>query len=107
MTPIVDLARIYCLKNEIHATNTLKRIEGLAQSGVFNNSDYEEITQAYNCLMQIRFRHQSECLSTNSPFDNYVDPKLLTRIDQVMLKEALSSIAGFQTRLSNDFKTAG
>ncbi len=107
MTPIVDMARIYSLKYRIHATGTLERLKALAGEDIFNTSDYEEITQAYNYLMQTRFRHQSECISNNSPADNYIDPKLLTRTDQVMLKEVLSSVAGFQTRLSNDFKTAG
>lgn len=105
MTPIVDMARIYCLKNKIHAINTLERLERLRQAGVFNAAEYEEITHTYNYLMQIRFRHQSECLSLNTPPDNYIDPRSLTHIDQVMLREVLSSVAGFQARLSNDFRS--
>ena len=47
MTPIVDFARIYALKNGIAETNTLDRLEQLRIKHVLKPKEYEELEKAY------------------------------------------------------------
>ena len=104
MMPIVDLARIYALKNRIDETNTLERLRLLYHANVLKWSEVNDLEQAYGFLMQLRFVRQiSAIIDEESPPDNYVKPKKLSRIEQTMLKEIFKRIEGFQTKLDFDF----
>ncbi|MBW2011542.1 MAG: CBS domain-containing protein, partial [Deltaproteobacteria bacterium] len=104
MTPIVDFARIYALLNNVEKTNTMERLLQLFEKGVLNRSDYNEISQAYNYLMQMRLRNQAMALKDNKKPDNHINPKRLTHIEGKMLKETLLQISNFQSKLSFDFQ---
>ena len=104
MTPIVDFARIYALKNRIAETNTLERLEQLRIKGVLKQPQYEELEKAYSFLQQTRFvRQVTAIMDESGQPDNYINPKKLTRIEQKMLKEIFIRVEKFQTRLEVDF----
>ena len=104
MTPIVDFARIYALKNRIAETNTLERLEQLRIKQVLKQPQYEELEKAYSFLLQIRFvRQVTAIMDEKAKPDNYINPKKLTRIEQKMLKEIFTRVETFQTRLEVDF----
>jgi CBS domain-containing protein len=50
---IADFARIYALKNNIGYTNTPKRLKYIFAKKILEKSEYEEILESYNHLMQI------------------------------------------------------
>jgi CBS domain-containing protein len=104
MIPIVDFARIYALKNRIKTANTMMRLAALREMKILTDLNYQEMIQAYTCLMQIRLRIQAEAISKmkKNP-DNFVYPKNLTSIEQKLLKEIFSQTKNFQVRLSYDF----
>ncbi|MFC1671334.1 DUF294 nucleotidyltransferase-like domain-containing protein, partial [Spirochaetota bacterium] len=101
--PIQNFARVYAIHNGIVETNTLERVNRLHEMKVINKSLFGEITGAYNFLMLLRLKHQAKALDENVPPDNYINPKELTNIEEIMLKKILSQITGFQSRLSLDF----
>jgi len=104
MTPIVDFARIYALKNGIAETNTLERLEQLRIKQVLKKKPYEELEKAYSFLLQTRFvRQVTAIMDESGKPDNYINPKKLTRIEQKMLKEIFTRVEKFQTRLEIDF----
>jgi CBS domain-containing protein len=104
MMPIVDLARIYALNNEVVETNTRERIHSLYLKNVFSWKEYNEIDKAYSFLMQLRFVRQiTAVIEENTKPDNYINPKKLSRIEQKMLKEIFTRIEKFQERLDFDF----
>jgi CBS domain-containing protein len=104
MTPIVDFARIYALKNGIAETNTLERLEQLRIKRVLKQPQYEELEKAYSFLLQTRFvRQVTAMMDENGQPDNYINPKKLTRIEQKMLKEIFTRVEKFQSRLEIDF----
>lgn len=104
MTPIVDFARIYALKNKIEQTNTLDRINELRLKKVLSRQEYEEIEKAYSFLMQLRFvRQVTAVIDEKSKPNNYINPKKLTRIEQKMLKEIFKRIEKFQTKIEFEF----
>jgi CBS domain-containing protein len=104
MTPIVDFARIYALKNRIEETNTLDRLSHLQLKKVLTPQEYDELDKAYSFLMQLRFvRQVTAVIDEKSDPDNYINPKKLTSIEQKMLKEIFKRIEKFQTKLEFEF----
>ena len=104
MTPIVDFARVYALKNEIEETNTLERLNQLRIQKVISRQEYEELDKAYSFLMQLRFVRQiTAVMNDNAQPDNYINPKKLTHIEQTMLKEIFKRVEKFQAKMNFDF----
>jgi CBS domain-containing protein len=104
MTPIVDFARIYTLKNSLSETNTVQRLHQLYLKEVLSWGEYRDLEQAYSFLMQLRFvRQAAMILDENAAPDNYINPKKLSRIEQTMLKEVFKRIEYYQQRLDFEF----
>lgn len=101
--PISDFGRIYALKNKISNSNSLERIDGLLEKGIINKTTNEELKQAYNHLMQLRFKHQSEQIIENVSADNHINPNELTQIEQKTLKNIFTQVLSIQKKLSYDF----
>lgn len=104
MTPIVDLIRIYSLKNNVFKTNTGERIYELYDLKIFNEKEFMEILQAYYYLMAMRLKKQAENIikDRNEPH-NYLNPSTLTKIEQVTLKEIFKVIENFQLKVKIEF----
>jgi CBS domain-containing protein len=104
MMPIVDIVRIYALKNRIEATNTMERLDRLHQAGVLSQETYKELDLAYGFLMQMRFSRQvNAVIWENSTPDNYINPKKLSPVERTMLKEIFKLIENYQTQISFEF----
>jgi CBS domain-containing protein len=104
MLPIVDYARIYALKHGVGETNTLERLQRLAQKGLMAPNDYNEIEQGYSFLMQLRLvRQVNAIVNEKAAPDNYVNPQDLSGIEQRLLKEIFIRVRNLQTRMSFDF----
>ncbi len=106
MTPIVDIARIYALNNNISETNTHERLYRLYLEKVLNEEIYNDLDQAYSYLMLKRLSCQITNILEGKAPDNYIDPTKLSRMDQTMFKEIFKRIEGMQTKLSLDFTGA-
>ncbi|WP_310395402.1 DUF294 nucleotidyltransferase-like domain-containing protein [Hymenobacter sp.] len=104
MSPIVDLVRMYALRHRIFATNTGERLEALKALGVFTEREAQELLQSYYYLMGVRLKKQAvQIISDNAAPDNYLDPKTLTKVEQVTLKEIFKVIADFQLKIKVGF----
>ncbi len=104
MTPIVDFARIYALKNKIKETNTLERLNHLRLKRILSSEEYKELEKSYSFLLQLRFVRQiTASVDEKAKPDNYINPKKLTRIEQKMLKEIFKRIGNFQSKLNFEF----
>ena len=104
MLPIVDLARLYSLKNQIKTTNTIKRMELLYQNNIISKTRYLNLLQIYNFLMRLRFTHQACQLSEHVTPDNFIDPHTLSDIDSAIIKRATALIEEWQNKARMDFK---
>ncbi|AHM60072.1 CBS domain and cyclic nucleotide-regulated nucleotidyltransferase [Flammeovirgaceae bacterium 311] len=100
MTPIVDLVRVYALKNRIFLSNTGERLEALKDSGAFTETEYRELLQSYYYLMGMRLKNQAiQIIHDKTPSDNLMDPNKLTKVEQVTLKEIFKVISDFQAKI--------
>jgi CBS domain-containing protein len=105
--PIVSFARLYAFQHQINQTNTLDRIDELTAKGIFQKSTRDEITDAYDFLMQLRLKNQVEAYKTGQPFDNNILPARLSYGQQEMLKQALAQVAAVQKKINYDFMGGG
>ena len=104
MSPIVDLVRVFALKNRVFATNTGQRLAALRQLGVFSEKEYQELVQAYYYLMGMRLKKQAtQMMHAKLPPDNYLDPNTLTKVERVTLKEIFKVIEDFQLKIKVNF----
>lgn len=104
MNPIVDLVRVFALKNGIEATNTGKRIELLQKTGVFTNKEAQELDHAYYYLMALRLEKQAVQLrKKGSIVDNFISTQDLTKVQMVTLVEIFKVIKSFQLKVRITF----
>lgn len=104
MLPLVDMARIYTLREGNIETGTLSRMHRLFQQGFFNESQFEARQEAYNLLMQLRLRHQADQISTGIIPDNFINPDSISTLEQAMLKKIFGQVSEFLGKLVMDFK---
>jgi CBS domain-containing protein len=106
MTPVVDLVRIYALKHKIFTTNnTGERLAHLYEQDLFRKGEYFELLQAYYYMMALRLKRQAKTIirQQGEP-DNFIEPKKLTKIEQVTLKEVFKVVNDFQLKIKIEFK---
>ncbi|MBD8487701.1 CBS domain-containing protein [Echinicola sp. CAU 1574] len=104
MTPIVDITRVFALKNKIFLTNTGKRLEALAENDIITEEELLELKQAYYYLMGLRLDRQAKqiMLDKVEP-ENFVGIESLTKIEKVTLIEIFKVIKNFQMKVKIAF----
>lgn len=106
LTPFVDFARVLALKYGVSETNTLARLEALVKEQHIRDDLYAATIEAYELQMQLRLVHQLTLIEQGILPDNYIDPALLTELEQRMLKDAFGVIERVQNFLDKLFPTA-
>lgn len=99
---IVHGVRILALEHKIGSTNTNERIKELNNVGIFDKRFASELIEAYDTLLEIRLRSM---LSQKQMTDeqNYVNPKLFSKTDRDLLKDAFKIVNTFKKFLTYHF----
>ena len=103
LVPIVDFARLMSLRHGIEETNTLERLELVADGGFISHELYTNIRQAYEFQMQLRLLHQQRLDEQGLEPHNFIDPDELTEFDQHTLKEAFAVSSEIKSYLKEAF----
>jgi len=104
MTPIVDLVRVYALKERIFKVNTGERLKALKEKEVFSENAFHELSQSYYFLMGMRLKSQaSQIIYDKHLPDNYIAIRKITKIEQVTLIEIFKTIQNFQAKIKLEF----
>ncbi len=96
---IVGYARIYAIHHSLENTNTLERLELMAEMGLINNELHDEIEEAYNFLMQVRFKHQLHRIGEGEEPDNFIYMEELSYMEKTVLKKVVSQVDNIQKKL--------
>ena len=104
LLPVITFIKVFALQRKLSETNTLQRLEQLLNENVIQKSMYEELKQAYNFLMVLRFGTQTNALKEFRKPDNTINIKNLTEIEKSTLKKVYSLISEMQTKLNLEFK---
>ncbi len=103
MVPIVSFARLYALRHAVCETNTVDRLDTLAEQHILTATTHEEIVLAYDHLMQLRLKHHVAGLRDHQPPTNTIPLKVLTPLEQAMIRETFTHVATIQKKISYDF----
>jgi PAS domain S-box-containing protein len=103
MMPIVNFARLYSLRQELHETGTLERLTALVEHGVLPQESQEETAAAYNVLMRLRLRNQAEELQSGRDPSNVISTRKLRHHEETLLNQSFAQITAIQKRLSQDY----
>lgn len=104
LLPVITFIKVFSLQRKLSETNTLQRLEQLLIQNVIQKSMYEELKQAYNFLMGLRFDTQTNALNEFRKPDNTINIKNLTEIEKSTLKKIFSLISEMQTKLNLEFR---
>lgn len=98
---IMHGVRVLALEYKIIDTNTTQRIKELNNAGLFDKQFASELIEAYDTLLWIRLR--SMLLQQNSQTQNFVNPKLFSKTDRDLLKDAFKVVNAFKKFLIYHF----
>ncbi|GAB5551306.1 MAG: DUF294 nucleotidyltransferase-like domain-containing protein [Saprospiraceae bacterium] len=103
MMPLTDAARVLSLSTgQMDQSNTIARFEALHELEPQNAALYQQAADAYRILMQYRARfgllHHSS--------GRYLDPKALSKMERLELRNSFQPIRELQTLLSTRFNLA-
>ena len=100
--PIVSFGRLYSLRQQLNETNTLERLATLAEHAVLPHESQEETEEAYNVLMGLRLRNQSEDLRAGREPGNVISYRKLRHHEETLLNQSLAQITAIQKRISQE-----
>ncbi|MBI4963498.1 MAG: cyclic nucleotide-binding/CBS domain-containing protein [Desulfomonile tiedjei] len=104
LVPIVDFARLLALRHGLRETNTMSRLQLLAEEDHIPRELYNDAREAYEFQMQLRLVHQLRMIEEGKAPDNHVDPAELTDLEKQTLKEAFAIINKIQGYIKTEFR---
>lgn len=105
LTPVVDAARVLALESGIAATNTMERLEAVADKGKLKPGFLSELDDAYDFINFIRISHHLQSRSRGDFMNNFIDPSRLNNIQRKWLKESFAIVSRLQEKLSIRYQT--
>lgn len=103
MMPVVNYARLFALRHGIAATATPDRIIALQERGIIPASRAQDILAVFGALLRLRLANQSATVERGGEPDNLIDPSLLGRMDEAVLRESFVEIDHFQEQIKQTF----
>jgi PAS domain-containing protein len=100
---LVNLVRLYAVKNNIRERNTLLRIEELHKCGVFPFPLYNDLNVACEVLMNLQLRQQVYAFENRLEPGHNLNLSMLSPIELNTLKNIFLLLNTFQNRLKHDF----
>lgn len=100
---IVNLVRLYAMKNGLSETNTIRRLKQLYELNVFSGQFYKDIVFSYEFLTILQLKTQVNSILQQSNPANYIDLSSLSSIEINLLKNVFSQVSIFQSKLKFDF----
>jgi CBS domain-containing protein len=91
--PIVHGIRSLALEHGLEQTNTIERIKTLNDKGVLDREFSEALIEAYDTFLDLRLRMRLQKMVSGDVLDNFINPKLLGKIERDMLKESFKVVA--------------
>ncbi|MCJ7772036.1 MAG: DUF294 nucleotidyltransferase-like domain-containing protein, partial [Desulfobacterales bacterium] len=107
LIPIVNFARLYALKNNITEPGTIKRLHMLLERNILKDREYHELVYVFNSLWHLIFYNQIASHSDLKKANDELELEQLTNIERLNLRNVLSEISNFQTKIRGDFLDGG
>lgn len=93
---IVDCVRMFALDKGVQEPSTLGRLKALVENSIFTPETAEHIRAAFEALTFLRLRQEIALLDAGQPTSHYLDPNLLSKNEQDLLREAFQAVSKLQ-----------
>lgn len=100
---IVDCVRMFALERGIQAISTMDRLQMLVDENVFAVETAEHIRAAFEALIFLRLRHEIGLIEAGQTPSHFLDPHLLSKTEQDLLKESFQAVAKLQDASKRHF----
>ncbi len=105
VTPVIELARVLALSEELDVTNTFDRLRALGPTPALAPDDALDLSVALEYVGYYRLQHQRRQIERGADPDNYLDPNELSRLERDNLKRAFLAISAHQDGLKRRYNT--
>ncbi len=100
---IVDCIRMFALEKGMHELTTLDRLKGLVNRNVFSPETAEHIQASFEALSFLRLRNEIACIDAGKSPSHYLNPYLLSKSEQDLLREAFNAVIKLQEATKRHF----
>ena len=104
--PLVETIRLLALRERIAETGTLARIDALADAGVLDGDEREDLSRAFALITRLTLRRQIEDFKAGRPVDYWVRARELSSRERRQLTESLDAVEDLRGRVRTDFSGA-
>lgn len=101
--PFANFARLMSFHYSIDQTNTLLRLEALAETGIFSRSTIKDISNAYEFNVQLNILNQLKQLESGITPDSFMAVSDISNMERLMLKDTFSVMAKMVEIVKNRF----
>lgn len=103
LKPIELLGRLYALKNRVVEPGTIPRLIRLKEKKVITDQTFKDLVFIFDFLWQLRFKNQILTFGDLKRVNDDLDLDQLTEIERQNLRNVLSQITVYQTKISYEF----
>jgi CBS domain-containing protein len=103
LVPVVDALRVFALSKQINATNTLQRLELVRSRQLLSNEMAADIREAFGLILFLRMNEHLRQKEKNLEPNDYINPKVLPKLQKKSLIEAFHVIRDLQGELKAHF----
>jgi CBS domain-containing protein len=100
---LTDCIRMFALEEGLQEISTLKRLEALTQSNIFAVDTAEHLKASYEALNYLRLRHEIALLERGEEPSHFIDPSVLSKTEQDLLKESFHAVSKLQDSTKRHF----
>ena len=104
LVPLITCTKILALQQGLMETNTLERIEGLAEAKVISIDHKEALGQAFETFLTLKIRNNLADIDQGKDFGSYIDPKDFSTRQKQLLKEAFWAVSELQKKTKEALK---
>lgn len=101
--PLEIIARVYALQKKIDGASTSLRLQRLFEGGHMQEETFSNMAYVFDALWQLRFYNQIVAHADLKSVNDDLDLNRLIDIERMNLRNVLSQIPVFQSKLSFDF----
>jgi signal-transduction protein with cAMP-binding, CBS, and nucleotidyltransferase domain len=98
--PLVDAVRILALLHRVPATATLARIDGLAEKGVLNRDEQDELHGAFRHVTRLLLRQQLADFKAGNKVSNHVPVRTMSRMERGRLVDSFRAIERIREKVA-------
>jgi CBS domain-containing protein len=102
--PIVHGIRSLALEHKITQTNTIERINILCEKGIFDKMFATDLIEAFGFMISLRLQFELEKVKQDEPYDNYIKPSQLNKLERDLLKDSFKIVNDFKKFIIYHFK---